>query len=244
MADDQESVGWLVEGCMDSNDHDLPPELAEVARRVRAERPDPSPLELDALRRRVHRRGAGTATTRRSLMKSRVTITMMLMLGVLSSTTGAGLAVSGISGSGGASAAQYKQDNDSDDVVGQTSQGNGDGGVAGQTSQGGGDGGVAGQTSQGGGDGGVAGPASQGGGDGGVAGETGADPGEVMGSAPAAGDRAEAAVSEPEQLAATGDGGDELPFTGFLAVPMLIGGVALLASGVVLRRHSGDDPAE
>ena len=36
-------------------------------------------------------------------------------------------------------------------------------------------------------------------------------------------------------------GGDELAFTGFAAIPVLIGGVALLGSGLVLRRRSERD---
>ena len=36
-------------------------------------------------------------------------------------------------------------------------------------------------------------------------------------------------------------GGDELPFTGFAAIPILLGGVALLTGGLVLRRRTGDD---
>jgi hypothetical protein len=36
-------------------------------------------------------------------------------------------------------------------------------------------------------------------------------------------------------------GGDEtLPFTGFLAIPLLIGGVALMGTGAVLRRRARD----
>ena len=35
-------------------------------------------------------------------------------------------------------------------------------------------------------------------------------------------------------------GGEELPFTGFAAIPILLGGVALLTSGLVLRRRAGD----
>jgi hypothetical protein len=44
-------------------------------------------------------------------------------------------------------------------------------------------------------------------------------------------------VSPAEQVSATGDG--SLPFTGFLAIPLIIGGVALLGSGLVLRRRTG-----
>lgn len=43
-------------------------------------------------------------------------------------------------------------------------------------------------------------------------------------------------TSPEEQVAATGD--DTLPFTGFLAIPLMIGGVALLGSGLVLRRRT------
>jgi hypothetical protein len=44
-------------------------------------------------------------------------------------------------------------------------------------------------------------------------------------------------TSPEEQVAAAGD--DSLPFTGFLAIPLMIGGVALLGSGLVLRRRTG-----
>ena len=37
-----------------------------------------------------------------------------------------------------------------------------------------------------------------------------------------------------EQVAETGE--DSLPFTGFVAIPMLVGGVALLGTGAALRR--------
>jgi hypothetical protein len=36
-------------------------------------------------------------------------------------------------------------------------------------------------------------------------------------------------------------GGSELPFTGFAAIPILLGGVALLSAGLVLRRRTGTD---
>jgi len=37
------------------------------------------------------------------------------------------------------------------------------------------------------------------------------------------------------------DGGGTLPFTGFAAIPLLVGGVALLGSGATLRRRSRDE---
>lgn len=46
--------------------------------------------------------------------------------------------------------------------------------------------------------------------------------------------------NEPEQVAATGDSGSSLPFTGFLAIPLLLGGVALTGTGFVLRRKASE----
>jgi hypothetical protein len=40
-----------------------------------------------------------------------------------------------------------------------------------------------------------------------------------------------------EQVAAQGDSGS-LPFTGFVAIPLLVGGVALAGTGLVLRRKA------
>ena len=46
---------------------------------------------------------------------------------------------------------------------------------------------------------------------------------------------------QPVEQVETG-GDSELPFTGFLALPVLIGGVALLSGGLLLRRRTrGDD---
>jgi hypothetical protein len=43
------------------------------------------------------------------------------------------------------------------------------------------------------------------------------------------------------EAGAQATGGNELPFTGFAAIPILLGGVALLTTGLVLRRRTGDD---
>ena len=43
------------------------------------------------------------------------------------------------------------------------------------------------------------------------------------------------------EAGAQGSGGEELPFTGFAAIPILLGGVGLLTAGLVLRRRTGDD---
>jgi hypothetical protein len=46
-------------------------------------------------------------------------------------------------------------------------------------------------------------------------------------------------VQETRQVASNED--DTLPFTGFLAIPALIGGVGLLGSGLALRRRMGKE---
>jgi hypothetical protein len=108
-------------------------------------------------------------------MKSRATILAMLVAGILLSTTGAGLAVSGLS-SKDAATAQY----------GSPPQGD----VLGEEESGGGS----------------------------------------TPSTPAA------------QPAAQVEAGDStLPFTGFAALPVLIGGVALLGGGMVLRHRTRSD---
>ena len=43
------------------------------------------------------------------------------------------------------------------------------------------------------------------------------------------------------EAGAQGSGGEELPFTGFAAIPILLGGVALLTSGLVLRKRTADE---
>jgi hypothetical protein len=45
---------------------------------------------------------------------------------------------------------------------------------------------------------------------------------------------------QPTRQAENGAGGN-LPFTGYLAIPVLLGGVALLTGGLVLRRRAADD---
>jgi hypothetical protein len=47
-------------------------------------------------------------------------------------------------------------------------------------------------------------------------------------------------VQPTRQAEAGADAGGELPFTGFAAIPILLGGIALLSAGLVLRRRSGE----
>jgi len=89
-----------------SNHDDLQP----VIDQLRAHRPEATPLELDSIKQRVRARASHPArrrTRRAQLMKSRLVILTMLVLGMLLSTAGAGLALNGISGTQRASTAQY-----------------------------------------------------------------------------------------------------------------------------------------
>lgn len=143
-------------------------------------------------------------------MKSRLAITALLAVGALMSSGGAALGISALSTDLSAGAAQYGQP---------AQQAPGPQQVAGAPA-GGGE--VLGETAEGG-----SGPA----GEEGVAGAR--DEGAVAGeqaSSPAA------TAQAPRQVAAAQ--GDQLPFTGYAAIPLLLVGLALLASGLVLRRGS------
>ena len=144
-------------------------EFDDVIRRLEENRPEATELELDQIKQRVRRRAA--RPERRQDMKSRLAILLMLALGMMLSTTGAGLAVQDLT-SDDASVAQY-----------------GSGGAD--------------------------------------------EPEDVLGEAESGDD-----VQESRQVSAGADNGDELPFTGFLAIPVLIGGVALLSGGLVLRQRT------
>lgn len=91
--------------------------------RLRAERPQLSALELDSVRQRVHLRAARAAKEGGGLMKSRFAVLLMLAAGLLFSTTGAGLAVTGLAGNDQASVAQYGegvQGQERNQVLGET----------------------------------------------------------------------------------------------------------------------------
>jgi hypothetical protein len=118
----------------------------------------------------------------------------MLVLGMLLSTTGAGLAVSGLSGDN-ASIAQYATSpNGGGDVLGEQDSGSG---TKPEETNGGGGGG---------------------------------------GTAPSA-----ASNTQPARQVEAGANNSSLPFTGFAAIPVLLGGIALLSAGLVLRRRTGDE---
>jgi hypothetical protein len=158
-------------------------EFEDVIRRLRENRPEATELELDEIKQRVRRRAA--RPERRQDMKSRLAILLMLVLGMMLSTTGAGLAIQGLSG-GNAAQQQYDEEEQQPP-----------GGVLGEDDSGGpGDNGAS----------------------------TDNDSTDV----------------QPAAKVETGSDTGELPFTGFLALPILIGGVALMSAGLVLRRRTRD----
>ena len=162
---------------MDRNSHDLPGDLEAVAKRLRNDRPQITGLELDRVKRLAISQAsapAGSWAPKKGLfMKPRIAIALVLAIGLLTSGTGATLAV--ISDSGSAAKVQYPDLKPKESV----------------------------------------------------------NPG-VLGSDPGGG----AAVQEEQQVAT---GGSELPFTGFLAIPLLVVGVAFLVTGGVMRSRSSGD---
>jgi len=127
-------------------------------------------------------------------MKSRIAILSMLVVGMLLSTAGAGLAVSGLAGQDNASNAQYGTSTPTGggDVLGDEDSGNN---VLPEENNGGGD------------------TSPEGGGN---------------------------DVQPARQVEAGANTNSKLPFTGFAAVPVLLGGIALLSAGLVLRRRTGE----
>ena len=121
-------------------------------------------------------------------MRSRLAILAMLVFGMLLSTGGGALAVSGFAS---------QQDNAAQGQYGAGEEDEGTQGVLGEDEDSGGP--TAGQ--------------------------------EDSGTQPAR--QVEAGVQS--------SGEEQLPFTGFAAIPILLGGVALLTSGLVLRRRSAED---
>ena len=184
----------------DNHLHDA--ELGPVIDRLQAERPTASALELDLIKQRV--RGRVTRNARRSrrteFMRSRLAILGMLVLGMVLSTGGAGLAVSGFA-SQNQNAAQSQYGGTPTPTPTGTPPGNE---VLGEEESGGGGK-----------------PKPENGGP--------------------AGEQEESQPARQVESGAQGNGGEQLPFTGFAAIPILLGGVALLGTGLVLRRRTEDE---
>jgi hypothetical protein len=123
-------------------------DLGQIERLLREQRPRLTVLEEDELRSRVWARAQRPVAGSRpgGIMRTRLAITTTLVMGLLMSGTGAGLAVSGISGDGSAGTAQYPQqvapdEQPSGDVLGDEptsggeEPGNENGGAPGDESQ-------------------------------------------------------------------------------------------------------------
>jgi hypothetical protein len=193
-----------------SNHEDLQPDLQPVVAQLRANRPEATALELDAIKQRVRARVAQPArrrTRRAQLMKSRLVILATLVMGMLLSTAGAGLAVSGLAGNNDASVATYGTPTPTTTTTTPPTSNNN---VLGEQDQG-----------------------SQG-----VLPEN-----KSGGNAPGGGVAPSSAVQPARQVetGATPSSGSQLPFTGFAAIPILLGGIALLTAGLVLRRRTAGE---
>lgn len=103
---------------MDYSEHEpIPAELEQVATRLRTERATATALEFDRIKLRAIQQAARPRAgmyirQKGKLMKSRLALTMVIATGMLMSTGGATLALSGSSGSGSASQSQYGQVHD------------------------------------------------------------------------------------------------------------------------------------
>jgi len=170
-----------------------------IEARLRRERATASRLELDELKLRAMRQAAQKRGVRGNFMKSRFALLTMIVAGLMMSTTGATLAVTGTSGSGSAANNEYYYTPPKPD----------DRGVSG------------GETLAG--------------------AEEGADqPGRPGGGAGGGGGDQPAVAAQEAAQAEAAVGEKSLPFTGFLAIPLLIGGIALLGTGAALRWKAGN----
>jgi hypothetical protein len=147
-------------------------DLDLVGRLLREHRPQLEALELDRVKLRSHARARGSRPTKGSVMKSRLAILGILVLGIMMSGAGTSMVIANGSGEGNRSNAADTVYDDDDAGRGDFRDGDGDLDARGQ------------------------------------------------------------------EKAAGDDGGDGLPFTGFLAVPLLIGGIGLLGTGLLIRRRA------
>jgi hypothetical protein len=208
---------------MNHSNRDRTPDGAEhVVKRLEAERTTASPLELDRLKLQAMQqaerpRPSLYAMKKGTFMKSRLALTLVLVAGFMFSTTGATLAISGSSGSGSAASNQYVQPGNEGHKC------DNEGGSGGEGNEGG-----EGQKC---GNHGVKGAGAKGG-----------DENKTLSEPePEAVTEVEAAPVAAEQQAVVSNG-STLPFTGFVAIPLLIIGVGLILFGAFIRMRSRKDP--
>jgi hypothetical protein len=190
-------------------------EFDDVIRLLKDERPQATDLELDEIKQRVRRRAADPSRRSSQSMKSRIAILSLLVSGMLFSTAGAGLAIQGGSGTN-AAISQYATPTPTPTATPVC-------------------------TPAPGGDNGKVSPSD-------VCGEGGVLPAEennapTTETAPATDTGsgvlpAQESSTQPTRQEAAAAQTSQLPFTGFAAIPVLLGGLALLSGGLVLRRRT------
>jgi hypothetical protein len=178
-----------------------PEELDSIADALRAERHQPSPLDLDriklqAIRQAEQPRPSLYAVKKGTFMKSRLALTLLLVAGFMLSTTGATLAISGSSGSGSAATNQYVQPHNEEGNHG------GEQGTKGVNGKGG-------------------------------------NENNTLNEEPATEVEVTPAPAAEQQAVVSSD--SSLPFTGFVAIPLLVIGVGLILVGATLRFKSRKD---
>jgi hypothetical protein len=193
-------------------------EFDDVIRLLRDERPQATELELDEIKQRVRRRAADPSRRSSQSMKSRLVVLGMLVAGLVFSTAGAGLAIQGQSGTNAAVSQYATPTPTATPVCTPTPTGTtpttGGGGVS--PSDICGEGGVL--------------PAEE---ENAPTTETAPATDTGSGALPA-----EETAAQPTRQEAAAAQTSQLPFTGFAAIPVLLGGLALLAGGLVLRSRT------
>jgi hypothetical protein len=208
-----------------SNRNRIPAELEDIEDALRANRHEASPLELDriklqAIRQAAQGRPSFVARQKGAFMKSRLAMMLVIAAGFMLSTTGAGLAISGSSSSGSAAGTQYTPAG-TEEHGGHQPEGQG---VKGAATKGGNE-----CAENGNGNGGNSGANANGNGN------------NCNHTEPAAVEPAPAEVEVapvPAEQQAVVSNGSSLPFTGFVAIPLLIIGVLMVVGGALLRLKS------
>jgi hypothetical protein len=212
---------------MNHSNRDRTPDGAEhVVKRLEEGRTTASPLELDrlklqAMQQAERARPSLYAQKKGTFMKSRLALTLVLVAGFMFSTTGATLAISGSSGSGSAANSQYVSPHNEEGKCGSGGGASGEGGTGGE--------GAGGQEGAGGekcGSHGVKG-----------VGTKGESNNTLSGPSNGAGP-----VATEQVAVATEESGSTLPFTGFLAIPLLVLGLGLIVVGAVIKVKSRNSP--
>jgi hypothetical protein len=206
---------------MNHSNRDRTPDGAEhVVKRLEEERITASPLELDrlklqAMQQAERARPSLYAMKKGTFMKSRLALTLVLVAGFMFSTTGATLAISGSSGSGSAANSQYIAPHNEENNCGSEKGAGGEGGTNGEGGGGQkcGNHGVKGAGAKGESNNTLSGPSN--------------------GAGPVATEQVEVATEES---------GSTLPFTGFLAIPLLVLGLGLIVVGAVIKVKSRNAP--